>query len=331
MLAAINRAARTKTADWEWLRKLAQVNGEASHVTTYAAISVRLRILISTAIGTASGLFCWFLLAHFHQGAADFGWAIAAARDLLAHRDPYATPMQLYPLPSALFGLPFVWMRPEVAGGIFYGLSSALMAFGLTRYGYHRLLVFLAYPFWAGFLTVQWPPLIFASAFFPILAPAMMAKPQLGIPVFLTRLTRRGALACAVVLIISLLLIPRWPLLWVSHFHNYARFIPLAVVPGPLLILALWRPRDRDAIFLLLMSVMPQRWFYDMLTLWLIPKSRREIVWTAFISWGAGLWRWYHIPHSFTEVGRWAVVTMYLPMLVVVLLRGRFPTSRPSL
>jgi hypothetical protein len=282
---------------------------------------VRLRVLISAAIGVASGTFSWFLLAHFHQGAADFGWAIAAARDLLAHKDPYATPMQLYPLPSALFGLPFVWTRPEVAGGIFYGLSSALMAFGLSRHGYHRLLVFMAYPYWAGFLTAQWTPLILASAFFPLLLPATMAKPQLGIPVFLTHMSRRGVMACSAVLLASLLLLPRWPQSWVGHFHNYARFIPLLILPGPLLLLALWRYRDRGAQLLLLMALMPQRWFYDMLILWLIPRSRREIVWTAGLSWIAGIWRWYHIPHSFTEVGRWAVITMYLPMLIVVLLR----------
>jgi hypothetical protein len=283
---------------------------------------VRSRIIISAAIGSASGFFCWFLLAHFHQGAADFGWAIAAARDLLAHRDPYATPMQLYPLTSALFGLPFVWTKPEVAGGIFYGVSSALMAFGLSRHGYHRLLVFMAYPYWAGFLVAQWPPLILASAFFPWLLPATMAKPQLGLPVVLTNLSRRGIAACLAVLLASFVLLPRWPLLWVGNFHNYARFIPLLVLPGPLLLMALWRYRDRDSVLLLLMAVMPQRWFYDMLILWLIPKSRRELVWTAFVSWGAGIWRWYHIPHSFTEVGRVAVMTMYLPMLVVVLARG---------
>jgi hypothetical protein len=287
---------------------------------------VRTRILISAAIGIATGTFCWFLLRHFHQGAADFNWAILAAKDLLSRHDPYANPMQLYPLPCALFGLPFVWMRPEVAGGIFYGASSALMAFGLSRHGYHRLLVFLAYPYWAGFLTAQWPPLIFACAFFPLLMPAAMAKPQLGLPVFLTNMSRRGFAASTLVLLVSLALVPRWPEMWMGHFHNYARFIPLLVLPGPLLLLALWRYRDRDAIFLLLMALMPQRWFYDMLVLWLIPKSRREIVYTAFLSWGAGLWRWYHIPHSFTEVGRCAVLTMYLPMLVVVMARGRRKT-----
>ena len=55
--------------------------------------------------------------------------------------------------------------------------------------------------------------------------------------------------------------------------------------------------------------------------LWLIPKSRGEILATVVLSWGAGIWRWYTLPHSFTEVGRYAVIFLYLPMLVVVLSR----------
>ena len=282
---------------------------------------MRLRVLISVAIGIGSGLYCRFLLTHFHLGAGDFNWAVWAAQDLLAHRNPYDRPMQLYPLTCAIFGLPFAWMRPEAAGGAFYGISSALLAFGLSRYGYHRLLVFLAYPYWAGIIAAQWTPLIVASAFFPLLLPATLAKPQLGIPVALATPTWRGLLACAALVALSLLVMPGWPRLWAGHFSLYNRFVPLLVIPGPLLGLALLRYRDRDARLLLLAALMPQRWFYDAFILWLIPKTRREIVWTVFFSWSAGLYRWYHAPHSFVEVGRWMVLVMYLPMLAVVLLR----------
>ena len=142
--------------------------------------ALRLRMVISAAIGIASAVYCWFLLAHFRLGAADFSWAIWAAQDLLARRNPYERPLQLYPLPCAIFGFPFAWMRPDVAGGVFYGISSALMAFGLTRSGYHRLLVFLAYPYWASLITVQWTPLLVASALLPPLLPATLAKPSSG-------------------------------------------------------------------------------------------------------------------------------------------------------
>ena len=281
---------------------------------------MRARILISAAIGLASGLFCWFVLAHLQLDASDFRWAIHAAQDLLAHRNPYAG-YQLYPLTAALFGLPFVWMRPEIAAGIFYGLSSALLAFGLTRNGYGRLLIFLAYPYWAGFLTAQWTPLIMATAFFPLLLPAILAKPQLGLPMVLTHPSRRGIIACVVVVLLSLLVMPRWPLLWLEHIRGYDHFVPMFVLPGPLLALAALRYRERDSHLLILMSLMPQRWFYDAFILWLIPKTRRELVWTVFFSWVPGIWRWYNVPHSWTQVGRWTVLFLYLPMLGVLLVR----------
>jgi hypothetical protein len=262
-------------------------------------------------------------MRHFHQDAGDFRWALHLAQNLLARRNPYDTPLEQYPLTAAIFALPFVRLQAELAAALFWGISSALLAFGMTRHGYTRLLIFLAYPYWAGMLFVQWSPLIAAGAFFPLLLPVTMAKPQVGLPVLLTRISRRGLCACAVVALASLALMPTWPLVWLRQARNYQYFIPLLTLPGPLLLLALIRYRDRDAILLLLSALMPQRWFFDSFILWLIPRSRREILWTALLSWGAGIWRWYYIPHSFTEVGRWAVAFLYLPMLAVILLRKK--------
>jgi hypothetical protein len=284
---------------------------------------MRWRIAVSLAIGLASGVFCWFLMIHFHQDAADFRWALRLARHILARENPYDTPLEQYPLTAAFFALPFLRLTPEAAAGSFWGISSALLAFGLIRDGYGRLRVFLAYPFWAGMLTVQWSPIIAASAFFPLLLPVTMAKPQIGLPVFLTHLSRRGAVACALLAAASLVVMPNWPSLWLRQATNYQFFVPLFILPGPLLLLALFRYRDRDAVLLMLTALMPQRWFFDAFILWLIPKSRRELTWTVFLSWGAGIWRWYHYHYSETQVGRWAVICFYLPMLLVVLFRDR--------
>ncbi len=283
--------------------------------------SMRWRIAISTAIGLASGLVCWFLVKHFHQDAADLRWAIYAARRFLAGQNPYDTPYEQYPLTAAFFALPFVRLQPEIAAGLFYGISSALLAFGLTRHGYQRLFMFLAFPYWAGILAVQWSPIITASAFFPLLLPITLAKPQIGLPVFLTHTNRRGILACLALGVLSLVLMPKWPLLWIGQLGNYQHFIPLLVWPGPLVLLAFLRYRERDAILLLLAALAPQRWFFDSFILWLIPKSRREILATVFFSWGVGIWRWYHFPHTMHQVGLWCVLGFYLPMLIVVLIR----------
>jgi hypothetical protein len=284
--------------------------------------STRRRLAISAAVGLASGSFCWFLLHHFDQGAADFTWAVRLSRYVLAGLNPYDTPLEQYPLTAGVIAAPLAWLSPEVAGGMFYGLSSGLLAFGLTRRGYERLLVFLAYPYWAGFVTAQWGPLIMASAFLPLLLPVTLAKPQIGLPVALTHLSRRGMVACLAVILITVLAMPTWPILWYRQLGNYGHFVPLLVPPGLLLALALARFQHRDARLLFLAGVMPQRWLYDSFTLWLIPETRRELVWTVAISWCAGVWRWYHVPHSFAEVGRWTVVFIYLPMLGLVLARA---------
>lgn len=284
--------------------------------------SVRWRLAVSALIGAASGAFCFFLMKRTHLLAGDFIWAIHLAQQRLAGRNPYDEPLQLYPFTAALFGFPFVRVAPEVGAGAFYGLSSALLAFGLTRDGYHRLLVFLAYPYWIGMLFVQWTPLIAASAFFPLLLPATMAKPQIGIPIFVSRFSLRGFCACVFVAAASLVALPRWPMLWMGEFRNYPHFYPILVIPGPILLLALLRYRDRDAVLLLVSACMPQRWFYDTFTLWLIPKTRREILIAVMLSWPCAIWRWYHVPHTATEVGRWTVVFVYLPMLAILLLRS---------
>jgi hypothetical protein len=284
---------------------------------------MRKRITVAAVIGLASGTFCWFLLKHLNQHAGDFQWALHLAERLLARRNPYDTPLEQYPLPAAFVALPFLRLPQEIAAGLFCGISSSLLAFGLTRENYGRLRIFLAFPFWAGVLTAQWTAVIAASAFFPLLLPVTMMKPQVGLPVFLTRLSRRGLLACIFVAALSFAVLPQWPWLWLGQAHYYEHFIPLLVFPGPLLLLALLRYRDRDAWLLLLAALMPQRWFFDSFTLWLIPKSRWQILLTAVFSWGAGIWRWYHQPLNFTEVGRAAVLFFYLPMLLVVLLRSR--------
>jgi hypothetical protein len=284
---------------------------------------MRWRIAVSAAIGIVSGTFCWFLMRHFHQDAADFRWALHLAQRLMARQNPYDTPLEQYPVTAGLFAIPFLRLPAEAAAGFFWGISSFSLALGLTRGGYHRLLVFLAYPYWAGMLAVQWSPIIAASAFFPLLLPVTLAKPQIGLPVLLTRMTRRGLLTCTVAVVLTLIWMPLWPMSWFHQWGNYQHFVPLFVLPGPLLVLALLRYRDRDAALLFLASLMPQRWFFDSFTLWLIPKTRREILGTVALSWGAGIWRWYQIPHSFTQVGRWAVLFLYLPMLAVILWRGK--------
>jgi hypothetical protein len=290
---------------------------------------MRNRLLTSGAVGLGSGLLTWLLLHHLQLGAADFNWSLRAAQDLLAGRDVYAHPFRNdavpYPLPAAFLALPLVELPRDVAGAIFFGASSTLLAFGLIRHSYTRLLVFLAFPYWSAMLTAQWTPLLMAATLFPVLLPATLMKPNTGVALALTSLSRRGLWLSAVVLMASLAIMPSWPLRWISQIGAYQGYLPLLLFPGQLLALALLRHRDPDTPLLLLMALSPQRWFYDAFVLWLIPKTRREILFAAAASWCAGIWRWYHLPLSETEVGIWSVLCLYLPILLVILARGCKP------
>ncbi len=293
------------------------------------------RGLIASLIGIGSALLCWLVLKRFQLGAADFTWAIRAAQDLLAGRDPYDYAANAYaipyPLTAALIGLPFVCLPLEGGGALFFGLSSTLLAWGLTREGYTRLLIFLAYPYWGALITAQWSPHLATVAFFPALLPLVMAKPHIGLPVALAYLTQRGVLLCLVFGVVSLLVMPSWPFRWLSQVSDYQRFIPVLVLPGPLLLLALLRVQSPDARLLLLAAVMPQRWFYDGLILWLIPKTAREILVTTLVSWATAVWHWNVMPASIARVGLWSVLCLYLPMLAVILLRKAAPQTLHTL
>lgn len=284
--------------------------------------TLRARAVIAGVMGCAAGLYCWLLLSHLRLGAADFQWAIAAARSIVKGQNPYGLSAEFYPVPAALFGLPFLAVRQEIAGAIFYGASTGLLAFGLTRSGYNRLLIFLAFPYWAGLVTAQWAPLLMSAAFFPLAMMAVLAKPQIGIPLFLTYPSKKGAMTCIALFALSVAIMPRWLRDWALKIRHFGDFYPILIFPGPLLLLALLRFRDKDARLLLITAFMPQRWFYDAFILWLVPKSRREILFTVAVSWGAGVWRWYHQPHSLHEIGLWTVLFLYLPMLAVVLARS---------
>jgi len=289
-------------------------------LTTHSA-SMRMRLLIAALIGLVAGVLCWAILYRNHQEAGDFRWAMRAAQALLHRQNPYTTPLQRYPLHAAFFALPFVRMPMEVAGGLFFGISSAILAFGLTRQSYTRLFIFLAFPYWSSLLTAQWTPLVMGMAFFPLLIVTLLAKPQNAIPVAISHITWRGVVGGLVLLAASLLVMPHWPQSWLGQMSYYEHFVPFLVFPGPVLCLAIARREDPDTALLLVAALMPQRWFYDTFILWLIPKTRQEILATVFLSWVPALIRWYTTPTSMTQVGRWAVLWIYLPMLFVLLLR----------
>ena len=291
-------------------------------------MSLQKRILAACAIGAAAAILCYTYQLGHGASAGDLWIPLCMARALLGGAEPYAacrsvhsdgvTPATANPLTTGLAMLPFAPLPDPVVAAVVFGLSSGLLAFGLARDGAWRLLVFLAFPYWESLRWVQWAPLLMAVALFPALLPLTLIKPHVGLPIALTRLTWRRALACAAFGLLSLAIEPSWPWRWLGQVGDYTGFVPLLALPGPLLLLALLRWRSPDARLFTLLALAPQRIYYDQLLLFVLPRGARELLALSAISWlvffGGELW---------PGAGRLLVVALLYGAALVLLLRRR--------
>ncbi|MBO9324257.1 MAG: hypothetical protein J7463_02095 [Roseiflexus sp.] len=284
-----------------------------------------LHLLCAITIGIAAALLCYRArtLPMYYPGPGDFNWALDTATALMQGKDPYAfEPSSLkvpYPLPVALFGAPFIALPKPLAAAIFFGASSGLLAYGILRSGEPwRLAVFASFPYIYALLFAQWSPLIAASWFFPALAPLLvLVKPKIALPVALNRLTRRGVAFAGGVLLVSLLIYPSWPWRWLEMTGEYARIVPILTLPfGPVLTLALVRWRDERAWLLAAMSALPFRGVYDLVALWLVPRSLHQAFLLVMLSWSVPL---FDFGIGLQVRPAWSVPLLFLPALVFLL------------
>jgi hypothetical protein len=286
------------------------------------------RLVISLMIGTISGFCCFLIRNQIYQGAGDFEWTLRAARDVLNGKNPYDYQYSdigvPYPLTVAFLGFPFVWLADELAGALFFGLSSFLLAYGILQQAERwRLLIFLSPSYFYALAFVQWTPLMVAMSFYPIFLFLMVIKPHIAIPLVFSGFARWKLFAVflALVLVIgSLLIMPTWPFVYLNLLGRYEGVMPVWVISagGPLLLLSLLRWRDRNGRLLLLMSLAPQRMFYDQLPLWLLPGSRNQMIFLNITSW-IGFYLFFFHFRSAWNWPFWVVFSIYLPSLMFVL------------
>src|SRR5688572_18489091 len=288
------------------------------------------RALLSICIGVVAGSLCYDLLKATKSNG-DFWLSLNVARHLGHRADPYSRPAAPddvpYPLTAALLAPPFSFLPDPLPSGILLGLSRGLLASLLVGDKPWKLLCFLSWPFVYALMFVQWTPLMTCLWFLPILAPLVLVKPQIVIPMLLTaKPDWRGAAITLALGLLSLLVYPSWPWIWLERISGYQGTLPpLLVFPlGPLLGLALLRWRQRRAWLLFLMAAMPQRVVYDQLCLLLVASTWRELAVLISLSWitmPALLYYggWTALPGGWQI---WIVTTLYIPALLV-LLRSR--------
>lgn len=292
-----------------------------------------LPLILGVAVGILRLWLAYQIRPYLGNGAGDFTFATRIAHDIWDGRDTYAaavhpmTPDSVsYPIPAGIVAMPFALFSDEVASALFMGLSCFILAWCLLQNGKTwQLLVFLSWPFAYALLFAQWTPLLMSLWFLPAMLPLILVKPQIALPLVLTgkKISKAGILLTAALLLISLIIYPTWPLVWIKQTGMYKGLPPLFSLPlGPLILLALFKYRDRRAWLLVLFALMPQRVLYDQLPLLLIATNSLEMVFLVFCSWltlpmlmSSG--GWSQLPFNWQF---WILLTLYVPGLVLLFL-----------
>jgi hypothetical protein len=209
---------------------------------------------------------------------------------------PYDEPL-FYPFTTVLSLLPLAGLTTAVACGLFFGLSSGLLAFLVTRDGLWRLHLFASAPFVMAATLGQFSPLLMAMAFSPALGFLAAIKPNLGLALFVRRPTWQAVIGSLLLVGLSLVVFPTWPVDWLESLRRdvsdrHAHSMPVTQIGGFMLLAAAVAWRRAEGRLLLVLSFVPQQlFFYDQLPLWLIPATRNEsIVLTGASQLGMLLW-----------------------------------------
>ena len=307
----------------------------AATASSPPATTLATRLLCALAAGVIGYLLVWSPLhANPRFVAKDFTWPWRAARILLEGHDPYrviqatgpfpfSSPF-FYPLPAALLAVPVAPLPPDRAGALFFGVSTALLAFGLARDGVWRLLVLTAAPYFMAAANTQWSPLLAAAALLPGIQWVGAAKPNLGLAAFVYRPSRWAVVGGLALVAASFLVLPGWVGGWRASLAQTPHHAPPVLrLGGALLLLALLRWRTPEGRLLAAMACVPQvLYFYDQLLLWLIPRSWRQALFLSAASW-AGVVGWWTVrPRGGSGLAAaepFVLGFVYLPALLLVL------------
>lgn len=269
----------------------------------------RQRLVAALVIGVLAGVFSG-VMAGRTGATPDFEFPHTAARLFLDGQNPYEVmagrpgaqpPFDepfFYPFTAVLAVMPFAHLSMGVACGLFFGLSSALLAFFVTRDGIWRIHMFASSSFVVAAILGQFSPLLMLMAFVPALGFLGALKPNLGLELFARRPAWVAVVGALALVGASVVVFPSWPADWLESLRRdvterHVHRAPVTQLGGFLLLLAAIAWRSSAGRLLLVMSLMPQAlYFYDQLPLWLLPRTRKESILLTAASQAAML-LWY--------------------------------------
>jgi hypothetical protein len=294
----------------------------------------RRHLLLAISVGLAAATFV-SQYYHFRPWAwSDFDQLWLGSRALLAGQNPYvavptAFPWPLYyPLPAMLVTLPFAALPLPIARAAFGGLTAGIVTWGLSRFRPHALLLLFTGPFLYALYRGQWSPVILAACFVPALGAVIAIKPTVGLGPWLYRPTRIALLGALGLTVVSLAVLPRWPVDWLASLRGMRHFRSPILLPwGFVLVLTAFKWRRPEAP-LVPQTVVP----YELVPLAVVPSTFREALIVA-LGWNlAYLFRvilnpvtlasYAGVVSNYFPYNWWAeLVFGYLPAMVLILRR----------
>jgi hypothetical protein len=243
-------------------------------------------------VGAASAAYVFYYARTNPGFVSDFDQVWAGAVALWRGENPYLVvgpgrrfhwhwPLY-YPMPALVLTAPLGLLPVIAARMLFAGLSSALLAFAITRDGFARWTLFISIPFMVNVELVQWSNLLMAAMLLPMLGGIAAAKPNIGLAMVAHTDRARSlsaiAIGAAVLTVVSFAVLPNWLGFWIQNASSAPHVSPLLLRPGgPLLLTALVRWRRPEARLLAALACTPLTpTFYDPIMLYLVTRTFRE-------------------------------------------------------
>lgn len=286
-------------------------------------------VILALLYGVFAGAASWIGM-HFVR--TDLGLFLGAVEIFREGGDPYRALLAAkgmyfyYPLPTAIFLVPFTHVSLAWAGAVLMGGSGALLAYGLLRHGQIAFFALTSASMLFACRFGQFSPLLTAAVLLPGFGFVFALKPNLGVSC-LAGWPRPGAIAAGLgVALASLLVIPEWPWLWWESLQDMPLHpAPVSVAGGAIVLVALLRWRRPEARLLCVLACVPQvMLFADQLPLLLVAQSRREQAVQWALGWVGvvGAYRALLPDQLLMEAAYpYVVWTMYIPALIMVLRR----------
>jgi hypothetical protein len=265
------------------------------------AVPAGRRLFVAVVIGVFSAVWTTVRLrAELHAG--DFGQIWFAARALLSGGDPYdligpGKPFAMdfsfrYPLPAVLVAVPMTPLNDYVASGLVIGLGLGCLAWALMRNGHAPLLGLMSAAIASALSSVQWSPLLAAATVLAPLGVLYVAKPTIGLAMFIARPSRWAIVGGIGLMVVAFLIQPNWLAQWRNALTDRTGTATLALHPGgALALLALIKWRRPEARMLAVLACVPMTpALYETVPLLLIPRRWWEAALLVAASYGVAGW-----------------------------------------